>query len=117
MQGDEAPSNPPAEPVGSDAPDSGETLELVVHARDLVEEDGRPFLERVSNALEGTIDSLVINLIAGRELSPTGVSVLLKARVQARRQGARFLIRPSNKSVTGYLVGLGLERVLVGGGS
>ncbi len=104
----------PTKGAVAEAPAETSVAELVVHPRDLLDDDGAGFEGRVAEALVSRPATLLVHLIAGKELSPTGISVLLKGRVLARRAGARFVIRPSNSAVRGHLVSMGLERLLAG---
>lgn len=94
-----------------------ETAEIVIHAEDLHERDGRSFRRLVDAALECRPQNLLVHLIAGSQLRLASITTLLQVRRQARAQGTRFLLRPSNRAVLGHLRSIGLGKMLAQGES
>ena len=92
-----------------------ETAEIVIHAEDLHERDGRSFRRLVDAAVKVRPKTLLVHLIAGSQLRLASITTLLQARRQARGQGVRFLLRPSNRAVLGHLRSIGLGKMLAQG--
>ena len=92
-----------------------ETAEIVIHAEDLCERDGRSFRRLVDAALASRPKNLLVHLIAGSQLRLDSITTLLQARRKARGQGIRFLLRPSNRAVLGHLRSIGLGKMLAQG--
>lgn len=92
-----------------------ETAEIVIHAEDVSERDGRSFRRLVDAALASRPRNLLVHLIAGNQLRLASITTLLQARRKSRAQGTRFLLRPSNRAVLGHLRSIGLGRMLAQG--
>jgi hypothetical protein len=92
-----------------------ETAEIVIHAEDIRERDGRSFQRLVDAALTIRPRNLLVHLIAGSQLRLASITTLLQARRKARGQGTRFLLRPSNRAVLGHLRSMGLGKMLAQG--
>lgn len=92
--------------------DRGPT-EIVVHAHDLWENEGRTFRERARRALAARPGSLLVHIIACSQLKLAAITTLLQVRREARTQGTHFAIRPSNRSAMGHLESIGLGNMLV----
>lgn len=86
--------------------------EILVHADDLSDGDGVAFRRVADAALADLPSTLLIHLVAGRQLRLAGVTTLLQTRRKARAQGTRFFVRTSNRAIIGHLKSLGLTRVL-----
>ena len=86
--------------------------EIVVHADELWENNGKQFQDKANQALERRPTTLLVHIAACRQMKLTAVTTLLRVRRDARRRGAEVRVRPSNRAMTAHMQALGLGRML-----